>query len=147
MYSIALDGTNLVIKDGSSVVVAKMEQGSFGLTVKKITCDGAGIFGNGISVSGQASFSNNVSIGGNASAEIINASSYFTGLLKGTVEGHFKPFLIIDVTLQGDGSAGGEIVGSAIDIQEDEIFLLRVTINLAQFTTDSPHQYTKKYTI
>ena len=118
-----------------------------GISTPKIQVSGSGSFGTGISVTGSSSFFGAIASNSSISGTIINASSYFTGLLKGTVEGHFKPFLIIDVTLQGDGSAGSEIVGSAIDIQEDEIFLLRVTINLAQFTTSSPHQYTKKYPI
>jgi hypothetical protein len=118
-----------------------------GISTPKIQVSGGGSFGTGISVTGNSSFLGSLTSDANITAQIISAQNYFVGLLKGTVEGHLKPFLIIDVTLQGDGSAGSEIVGSAIDIQEDEIFLLRVTINLAQFTTDSPHQYTKKYPI
>ena len=105
-----------------------------GITTPKVQCTGGGTFGSGLSVTGSSSFFGSVGIEGNLAAAIISASSYFVGLLKGTMEGNVKP-TSLTVEVKGGGSSG-HTNNYDIDTVDKEEFVIAVDMDVALYDSD-----------
>lgn len=131
-FSILLDGLKILFKDSNNNVALKVESGTDGITVPKITSTGSGIFGTGISATGNSSFFGNLTSYANISAQIISAQNYFFGLLKGTSEGHIKP-TSLTVEVKGGGSSGSTR-NYTINTVDKEEFVIAVDMDVAQYS-------------
>ena len=98
-----------------------------------------------------AFFEDSIYIGDGAnnawSSTLLKASRIYSNDVDGKITGKLIPPLVVSVNLTGDGSAGYTRQGSAITINDGEMFLLCVKIDLAKYTTSEAHQYTYLYPI